>query len=262
PGSNEPLPVVIENQIYPADGDHLSGLIQYVVALGAQGAVWIASDASSGYMRVVEWLNDVTSITAYLFTVEVIRVDDSRPVPRLVRRVGPDPAMTREGGGRSTSPEQSQRYRNWWGRVLPVLAQECGEFGMWKDDLRPRAEEMRTEFPSEDTPIGFYIRVMENNSRAGIWFSGTGDWRTQSEYYFDRLLAAKDEFEQNFGQSLNWEQRGAQRYIYWDNPDSYGFAGNDPVRQAREAEAVAVAMKELIATVNTAASSIEPYEDS
>ncbi len=90
------------------------------------GAVleWIAG------VSVVEWLNDETSITAYLFTVEVIRVDDSRPVPRLVRRIGPDPALTREGGGRSTSPERSQRYRDWWGRVLPVLARECAEFGI------------------------------------------------------------------------------------------------------------------------------------
>ena len=93
PGSDEALPVVIENQLYAADGDHLSGLVQYIVAFEAQGAVWIASDSSSGYMKVVEWLNDETSITAYLFTLEVIRVDDSRPVPRLVRRVGPDPAV-------------------------------------------------------------------------------------------------------------------------------------------------------------------------
>ena len=262
PGSDEALPVVIENQINPADGNHLSGLIQYVVAFGAQGAVWIASDASSGYMRVVEWLNDETSITAYLFTLEVIRVDDSRPVPRLVRRVGPDPALTREGGGRSGSPVQSQRYRDWWGRVLPVLARECAEFGIWKDDLRPRAEDLRTEYLHEDVPIGFYIQVMENDSSVGIWLSGTGGGRPQSEYYFNRLVEMKDEFEQSFGQPLNWEQKGAQRYIYWDNPDSYGYAGDDPVRQTKEVEVTAVAMKRLIATVNTAMSSIEPYEDS
>ena len=228
PGSDEPFPIVIENQLYAADGDHLSGLIQYIVAFGARGAVWIATEASSGYMRVVKWLNDETSITAYLFTVEVIRVDESRPVPRLVRRVGPDPALTREGGGRSTSPELSQKYRDWWGRVLPVLARECAEFGIWSNDLRPRAEEMRTEYPREDMPIGFYIRVMDKDSRAGVWFSGTGDWRPQSEYYFDRLVEMKDEFERSFGQPLKWEQRGAQRYIYWDNPDAYGYSGGNP----------------------------------
>ena len=262
PGSDEPLPVVIENQLYAADGDHLSGLIQYIVAFEAQGAVWIATEASAGYMRVVEWLNDETSITAYLFTMEVIRVDDSRPVPRLVRRVGPDPALTREGGGRSTSPERSQRYRDWWGRVLPVLARECAEFGIWKDDLRPRAEDMRTEFLRDDMPIGFYVRVMENDSRAGIWLSGSTDWRAHSEYYFDRLLEMKDDLEQSFGQALKWVQRGTQRYIYWDNSNSYGFAGNDPVRQTKEAEAIADAMKRLVTALNTVMSGIEPYEGS
>ena len=103
---------------------------------------------------------------------------------------------------------------------------------------------------------------MENDSRAGIWLSGSTDWRAHSEYYFDRLLEMKDDFEQSFGQPLNWEQRGVQRYIYWDNPDSFGFAGNDPVRQTREAEAIADAMKKLVTTLNAAMSGIEPYQDS
>lgn len=262
PGSKEALPVVIENQLYAADGDHLSGLVQYIVAFEARGAVWIASDSSSGYMKVVEWLNDETGITAYLFTVEVIRVDDSKPVPRLVRRVGPDPILKREGGGRSTSPERSQRYRDWWARVLPVLARQCAEFGVWSNDLRPRAEEMRTEYLREDMPIGFYIRVMENGSRAGIWFSGNREWRAQSEHYFNCFSEMKDEFEQNFGQPLNWEERGVQRYIYWDNHDSYGYTGDDPTRQAKEAEAIAGAMRGLIAAMNRAMSGMEPYHDS
>ncbi len=261
PESDDPFPVVIENQIYPADSDHLSGLIQYIVAFGARGAVWVASDASPGYMRVVEWLNDETSITAYLFTIELISVDNSRPVARLVRRVGPDPVLTREGGGRSTNPKRSQRLRDWWGRILPALARECAEVGIWTDGLRPRAEDMRTEYLREDMPVGLYIRVMENGSRVGIWFSGNENWRPQSEYYFDQLTEIKDKFEDNFGQPLNWEKRGVQRYIYWDNPDSYGYAGDDTARQTKEAEAIAGAMKRLISATKMAMSGIKPYEN-
>ncbi len=62
---------------------------------------------------------------------------------------------------------------------------------------------MRTEYMREDMPIGFYIRVMENESRAGIRFSGDKAWRLQSEYYFNCLSEIKDDFEQSFGQPLN-----------------------------------------------------------
>ena len=38
--------------------------------------------------------------------------------------------------------------------------------------------------------------------------------------------------------------------------------GDDPASQTREAEAIASAMKRLIAAVNTVMSGIEPYQDS
>ena len=266
PGSDELLPVVIENQVYPTDSSHLSGLIQYAVAFEAGGAVWIASEASAGYIRVVEWLNEHPGITAYLFTIEVFRVDDSKPVVRLVRRAGPDPALAHEGGGRSTNPEESRRRREWWKRVRAALARECAEeFGIWEDNGRAWAGYYRTEYPKEDTPIeslagtpiGFYVQVMKNESDVGIWFP-RGD---QAGYYFDRLEKMKGEFEQNFGQPLKWEQYRGYRYIYWDDYDSYGYAG-DPEKHDQEAETIADGMKRLITAVNAAMSSIEPYEES
>ena len=260
PGSNERFPVVIENQIYPADGSHLSGLIQYAVAFDALGAVWIATEASAGYIRVVEWLNEHPGITAYLFTIEVIKVDDSRPVARLVRRAGPDPALAHEGGGRSTNPEESRRRREWWKRVRAALARECAEeFGIWKDNLRSWAGDTRTEeYPLAGMPMAFYVSVWVNKSDVGIWFP-RGD---QAGYYFDRLEEMKGEFEQNFGQPLKWEQHRGYRYIYWDDYDSYGYAGDDSEKQTQEADVIADGMKRFIKAVDAVASSIEPYEDS
>ena len=259
PESDKPLPVVIENQIYPTDSSHLSGLIQYAVAFKAGGAVWIASHASAGYIRVVEWLNEKTSITAYLFTIEVIKVDGSNPVPRLVRRAGPDPALAHEGGGRFTNPEQSQRRREWWRRVLPVLEQECAEFGVWRDNVSPTTKDIITEdYLLVDTLIGFYVQVMKDESEVGVWFP-RGD---RAGYYFDRLENMKDGFEGNFDPPLSWKRSRGYRYIYWDEYDSYGYAGDDCEKQKQEADAIADAMKRLITAVKAAMSSIQPYGDS
>ena len=40
------------------------------------------------YVAVMEWLNDNTEVDAYLFKVETVRIDDSRPAPLLTRIVG------------------------------------------------------------------------------------------------------------------------------------------------------------------------------
>ena len=255
--SNESVPVVIENQMTDDNDRHLSRLIQHIAEFEAQSAVWIAAKADPGYMRVIEWLNNETSITAYLFTMEIVSEDGARPVPRLVPRVGPDSApLTREGGGLS---ESDQRKIDWWKRVRRILARECEEFGLWSNNLRRWKEDTRSQSLREDMPVEFYISVYKGRSETGIYLSK--DWGL-SEYYFNRFSGMKNIFEQGFDQPLNWEHKRGHWYIYWDNPDSYGYAGDDPKRQAKEAKAIAGAMKKLIVAVNAAMSSIEPYHDS
>ena len=53
----------------------------YLVRFEAKVAIWIAGDVSQDYFDVMQWLNDKTEIDAYLFKVETIRIDESRPDP-------------------------------------------------------------------------------------------------------------------------------------------------------------------------------------
>ena len=85
PGAEERFPVVIENQLDTTDGSHLAGVMAYIAAFEAKGAVWIAGDISQEYVSVMQWLNDKTEIDAYLFKIEAIRIDTSRPAPVLTQ---------------------------------------------------------------------------------------------------------------------------------------------------------------------------------
>ena len=125
--TGERFPVVIENQLGMTDAGHLAGVMTYMVAFEARGAIWIAGDVSREYVDTIQWLNDNSEIEAYLFRIETIRIDDSRPVPILTKIVGPSRyAHTGRGGG---DPKRNQQVRDWWSRVLPELA---GVHPKWK----------------------------------------------------------------------------------------------------------------------------------
>lgn len=100
---------MIENQLGPTDGSHLAGVMAYMVAFEARGVVWIAGDVYQEYVAVMEWLNDNTDIDAYLFKLETVRIDGSRPapLPDTDRR----PVHLLQGGRQTANPEFNQKVK-------------------------------------------------------------------------------------------------------------------------------------------------------
>ena len=76
-------PVVIASQLQPADNDHLSRLLLAATGQDAKLAVWVASEIGTEHRQVLDWLNQRAgeSTRFYGVTVELLRVDDSRPAP-------------------------------------------------------------------------------------------------------------------------------------------------------------------------------------
>ena len=203
PYTGDRFPVVIENQLGPTDGSHLAGVMTNMVAFEARGVVWIAGHVYQEYVAVMEWLNDNTDIDAYLFKVETVRIDDSRPAPLLTRIVGPS-AFSR--GGRQTSdPEYNQRVRDWWGVVLPELKRV---HDAWKP-LRPTAHSYPSvPIPGAPEALRWYVNVNPHGFSLGIKVLG----RTleESNHYFDHLIEQVDSIQQNFWRSSEWTPRSRQ----------------------------------------------------
>ncbi len=168
PETGERFPVVIENQLGMTDGSHLAGVMTYMVTFGAKGAIWIAGGVSHEYVEVMQWLNDKTEIDAYLFTVETIRVDESRPVPILRKIVGPSRlSRTGRSGG---DPKLNQQVRDWWGRVLPHLA---AVHPAWQS-VRPTAHRYPgVLIPGAPQPLSWYVNVNPHTSTVGVKISGS-----------------------------------------------------------------------------------------
>src|SRR5690348_6363389 len=66
--------VVIENQLEKSNHDHLGKVITYLTTMQAKTAIWIVSEARTEHINAVSWLNESTSASFYLLTLEAVRI--------------------------------------------------------------------------------------------------------------------------------------------------------------------------------------------
>ena len=75
--------VLIENQLEPADLQHLGQVLAYLAGLEAQIIVWVASDFADPHLSAIRWLNEHTTDPFAFFAVRVgvVRIGDSQLAP-------------------------------------------------------------------------------------------------------------------------------------------------------------------------------------
>ena len=84
-GSDEESWVVIENQYGRTNHDHLGKLLTYAAGLKARTVVWIAEEFRDEHRAALDLLNASTTQEHAYFGVEIelLRIDNSKPAPRL-----------------------------------------------------------------------------------------------------------------------------------------------------------------------------------
>ena len=226
----------------------------YLARFEAKVAIWIAGDVSQDYFDVMQWLNDKTEIDAYLFKVETIRIDESRPVPILTRIVGP--SRFSHSGRWGGDAKRNQQVRDWWGRVLPELA---GAHPAWQS-LRPTAHQYPgVPIPGAPKHLSWYVNVTEHASSVGIKISG----RTKSnrDYYFNHLAKRQDEIHKAFGEPLEWDERNYSYGLRWICTRVSGGFADDPDVQKKAALEIAEAMRGLVVATERVVREIPEIRD-
>ena len=254
PGTGDRFPVVIENQLGTTDGRHLSRLMTYMVAFEARGAVWIAGGVRHEHVAVMQWLNDNAEIDAYLFKVEAVRIDDSRPIPILTRIVGPSTFLP--GGPAGGPSEYKQKVRSWWGRVLPDLN---GVHPAWHS-RRPTVHPYPSvPIPGAPEALRWYVNVGARKSSLGIKI--LGGTLEESDYYFDRLKEREHLIRDVFGEEIAWEKGpGRTRWVRRKQREPIGF-DDDPELQKRAAGAIAEVLRRFVVATEDLAGGIPVFSD-
>ena len=77
--------VLIENQLYRGDFEHLGRMMAYASAFKADIVLWVTADFGQEQLAAVRWLNENTSDTVDFFAVQVkvFRIGDSLMAPRF-----------------------------------------------------------------------------------------------------------------------------------------------------------------------------------
>jgi hypothetical protein len=247
--TGETIKVVIENQLEETDHRHLGQVLTYVAAYDADAAIWIAANARPEHAKAVQWLIDESTIDAWLFDIEVITIDGSRPAPLLTQIVGPSALSKKAKAGKRADEADKLQNREFWTVALPKQAKACAEFGAWQGRTPTGSVDTWQTVPNSPARIGWQTWVTHH----GSWICLRVDGSTQEEadYLFKELQSQQADIEADFGGPLTWKPLEKYRasIIRWDNPYAGGY--RDPEESWDAAtDALADAMRRLVAATH------------
>ena len=195
--------VVIENQIKPANHNHLGQIITYASALDAKFVLWIVTDFTEEHHEAIDWLNRNISegINFFLIQVEVYKIDNSAPAPKFNVICKPNDwskLAKRLASGDELSGTQLLQMEYW-------------------DQLIKASEKSKTnlKFRAKAYPANFYDLSFGDNRAYISLLVYIGEKKIGCELYiredkklFEDLEAKKDEIESALALEgdLKWER--------------------------------------------------------
>ena len=213
--------VVVENMMDRTDHDHLGKVITYAAGLEADHAatcaVLLAERFRPEHLTALRWLNmhSRDEVGFWGIEIEVLRIDESPPAPRLNVVVQPDDWMREM---RKMVEEQEQHlYRDFWAAFRPG-------FEAVHPDWTPRNKLTgRTQayvvFPSKRPDVEFAVSFTGREYGIKLECVTTGVERGRLHR---ALYERRSEIESTFGEALDWRENSenaSQWYIFAGYPD-------------------------------------------
>ena len=122
--------VVVENQLWKTDHDHLGKLLTYAAQVRPMAVVWIAEEFRDEHRAALEWMNEQTihDVRFIGMEIQLWRIDGSRVAPHLQIVASPEEyaPLEEEAGDRPRSEIVSPSggsYFQYWQRFLDFLRQ-------------------------------------------------------------------------------------------------------------------------------------------
>ena len=185
--------VVIENQLEKSDHEHLGKVMTYLVTSEAEVGIWIVADPKPEHVKVISWLNEMSSADFYLVKLEAVQIDESLPAPLLTLIVGASEESKEVGEEKKEDLERYNLRRQFWAGLLDRAKEKT-----------PLHDNIGT---SKHTSIyatvkgGIYLQytIRQHDSEVALY--------TKNSEVFRALEEKKEEIEEAFGEELKWIER-------------------------------------------------------
>ncbi|MFC1547715.1 DUF4268 domain-containing protein [Candidatus Neomarinimicrobiota bacterium] len=200
--------VLIENQLERTDHTHLGQLLTYASGLDAVTIIWIASQFSEEHRAAMDWLNDITDESFRFFglEVELWRIGESTPAPRFNIISKPNDwtrsisRATRSISSQPSSPLRELQLNYWTKCAENITNSDC--------PLNPHKSlpQAWTEFGigRSGFMLAAVIHNRQNRLRVELYID-------PGDPYFYLLQGEKEEIENEFGGTLDWQELPAKR---------------------------------------------------
>jgi len=199
-------PVIIENQLEKSDHDHLGKLITYLTAIGASSAIWIVANPRPEHVNAISWLNEASSASFYLLKVEAIKIGESSPAPLLTLIVGPSAEGREVGEKKRELKERHIIRRRFWTELL--------EKAKSKTNLHANISPGKDSWigaGSGKQGLGFNYVIRMHDALTELYIDKGRDLEEENKRIFDDLFASKQQIEDVFGDTLEWERLDGRR---------------------------------------------------
>ena len=192
---------VIENQLERTDHSHLGQIITYMSNLGAKNAIWITSEPRPEHETAVHWLNELLPDDAaiYLVKLEAYKIDESNNAPLFTVVAGPTSIGKQIGNEKKELAGFNVLHTEFWEQLLQLSKNRTSLFA----NISP-GEKTWISTSAGRNGIAFNYVIRKNSGSIELYIdTGNAD---DNKRHFDKLFSQKDQIEERFGQSVNWER--------------------------------------------------------
>lgn len=202
--------VLIENQLEKTDHKHLGQLLTYAAGLDVVTVIWVAESFVDEHRAALDWLNTVTGEKVRFFglEIELWRIDGSPPAPKfnVISQPNDWSQSLSQVVINGKLSERQVKQSEYWGAFHKVLGTSDGPIVVSGD----RKPQPRSWMPYGVGRTGFRLGAVmvrpRNRVQAELYISGT-----DAKAFFGLLQEQRDDIEQDFGCSLEWQELPEKR---------------------------------------------------
>jgi hypothetical protein len=193
--------VAIENQFGKTNHDHLGKLLTYAATHKAMTGIWIAEEVADDHRQVIDWLNENTpnSIYLYLAELKVYSINGSPPAPQLDLICRPNISMKQDI---TTSTEGERTRHEWrlafWQDIHNEIKQAKPSFNLQKPSI---AHWSSIALGRSDFHISMLLTP--KNKSVAVEVVVKPEWKASA---FQQLYGQKSEIETEIGKELDWRE--------------------------------------------------------